>query len=235
MKRLCIVGLFSIIVLTSCSSQVGYKYYYQYYDAQLGSKYVSSEIMSNLMMIEKCDDSFLMSNFAFIIAQNSSIDLEREDYFLLCPLSFEMKVVNPSLNELQLYNSVYFNKEKLVEFINVLKRIILEWDKELEANEGKFYDFAIHEKVNIIRSKEIGSIETKVNIQTNYDYEFSAEYQKFKIKASLDNDEKISNELYINGRNFDMITITQKKTVQSLIDILEIALAELPDEKILDQ
>jgi len=230
MKKIYLVGIITIFIMISCSYKPGYKFY----DPHIGNNYVSSQIMSNMKLVTPPKNNWLTKSFGFVIVRKCDIEKEMENHLLLCPILNRLDGKPILIKNLLFYKSVYFNRIKLLEFIKLLEQIIEEWDKDIRGDEGKFYNFVIHEKVDIIRSMELDNTDNnnKLNIQTKYGYEFSATYQKYKVFDSYGKLNKTSNGLFIDGRNFPLLTIEKKETVKSLLDVLEICLDELPEKNI---
>ncbi|MCF7911611.1 MAG: hypothetical protein K9M99_03710 [Candidatus Cloacimonetes bacterium] len=216
------------IILAGCSYSPNMKFF----DPQIGATYKSEEALSNLKMIMPEKESFISNRFAFVIARNSSINSEREDYLLICPIDLLQNSDKIQLKDLSLHKSVYFNREKLIEFNGVLKRMIINWDEEIGTDEMICYSYNMYEEKSYIKSKEIGWQGSKANIETKYEYELTLEYQKYYTKKSLSNNDALERVFFITGRYIEPLTIYDIETILELEKILEKALDELPEETI---
>ncbi|MFZ2411302.1 MAG: hypothetical protein WAW23_07015, partial [Candidatus Methanoperedens sp.] len=131
------------------------------------------------------------------------------------------------LNNLDYSRAVYLNREKLVEFINVLQRTSNNWDKKLEVNEGLSYSFHVFEEQNQILSKDISSQDVSVKVRNEYDYEFSFYFQRFHYLTTSSTTEK--SIATISGKYFPTKQIINKKAIDYILEILLVALEKLPE------
>ncbi|MCF7920490.1 MAG: hypothetical protein K9N06_11320 [Candidatus Cloacimonetes bacterium] len=216
--------LFSIIIIISgCSVNPTMKYY----NSRLGANFVSVEELSNLELIDLESESDISRNLAFVIAKNASIEGYQEDYLLIFPApeAYESHII--MLNNLDYSRAVFLNREKLVEFINVLQRTSNNWDKKLDVNEGLCYSFHVYEEQNQILSKDISNQDVSVKVRSEYDYEFSFYFQRFHYLTTSSTTEK--SIATISGRYFPTIQIIKKMHIDTLLEILQIALEKMPE------